>query len=99
MFYMWGDHHRGTYFKAGIGVGLGIAKFDGDIILTDSVSQDRISVSNGTSELKLASSALLEARWNNWGLLLTAAGPNLEKNGIEVQVADTALSFGYRFVF
>jgi len=99
VFSMWGDHRRGTYFKAGIGLGLGVTIFDGDIILTDSATRDRVTISHQTTELRLASSVVLEARWNNWGFLLTAAGPNVQQDGFDIQISDVALSFGYRYAF
>jgi hypothetical protein len=99
LFYMWGDHRQGTYFKSGVGLGVGIATFDGDIILTDSATQDRVQFSHKTTDLRLASSLVLEARWKNWGLLLSAAGPNVQQDGYEFQLGDIAFSFGYRFVF
>ena len=99
LFYMWGDHRQGTYFKSGIGLGAGVATFDGDIILTDSATQDRIQFSHKTTELRFASSLLLEGRWKNWGLLITAAGPNLQQDGYEFQISDLAVNFGYRFLF
>jgi hypothetical protein len=99
LFYMWGDHRHGTYFKSGIGLGAGVATFDGDIILTDSATQDRIQFTHKTTELNFASSVVLEGRWNNWGFRLTAAGPSLQQDGYEFQIGDIALSFGYRYVF
>ena len=99
VFRMWGDHRHGTYFKAGIGLGLGVTIFDGDIILTDSATRDRVTISHQTTELRLASSVVLEARWKNWGFLLTAAGPNVQQDGFDIQIADVALSFGYRYAF
>jgi hypothetical protein len=99
LFYMWGDHRHGTYFKSGIGLGAGVATFDGDIILTDSATQDRIQFTHKTTELSFASSVVLEGRWNNWGFRFTAAGPSLQQDGYEFQIGDIALSFGYRFVF
>ncbi len=99
LFYMWGDHRQGTYFKSGIGIGAGVATFDGDIILTDSATQDRIHFSHKTSELRWASSVVLEGRWKNWGFLLTAAGPDMQQDGYEFQLSDIALSFGYRYQF
>lgn len=99
LFYMWGDHRHGTYFKSGIGLGAGIATFDGDIILTDSATQDRIAFSHRTTDLRVASSLVLEGRWNNWGIRFTAAGPSLEQDGYEFQLGDIAFSFGYRFTF
>jgi hypothetical protein len=99
VFYMWGDHRRGTYFKTGIGFGAGIASFDGNIILTDSTTQDRVNFSNQSTKPRLASSIVLEARWNNWGLLVTSAGPDFQQDGYEYQISDIAISFGYRYVF
>ena len=99
LFYMWGDHKQGTYFKSGIGLGAGVATFDGDIILTDSAAQDRIQFSHKTTELRLASSLVLEGRWKNWGLLVTVAGPDLQQDGYEFQISDIAVNFGYRYVF
>ena len=98
-FYMWGDHRRGTYFKAGIGLGLGTARFDGDIILTDSATRDRVTISQQTTKLHFASSVVFEARWKNWGLLLTVAGPDVRRNDYDIQISDVALSFGYRYAF
>lgn len=99
LFYLWGDLQRGTYFKPGIGLGVGIATFDGDIILTDSATKDRVAFSHRTTDLRVASSLVLEGRWNNWGMLLTAAGPSLQQDGYEFQLGDIAFSFGYRFTF
>jgi len=99
LFYMWGDHLQGTYIKTGIGLGAGIATFDGDIILTDSSTQDLVQFTHQTSEISIASSVEFEARWKNWGLLITAAGPDLKQDGYEYQLSDIAVSFGYRYVF
>ncbi|HLQ26662.1 MAG TPA: hypothetical protein VK138_12400 [Acidiferrobacterales bacterium] len=99
VFRMWGDHQRGTYLKAGIGLGLGMATFDGDIVLTDSATRDRITISHQTTELRFATSVVFEARWKNWGFLLTVAGPDVQQNGFDIQITDVALSFGYRYVF
>ena len=99
LFYMWGDHRQGTYFKAGIGLGVGIATFDGNIVLTDSTTQEQVTFSNKSTDLHFASSLEMEARWKNWGILITAAGPSLQQNGYEYQLGDIAFSFGYRFTF
>jgi len=99
LFYMLGDNRQGTYLKAGIGLGAGMATFDGNIILTDSTTQDRVTISHKATDLHLASSLVLEGRWNNWGFLLAAAGPNMQQDGYSIQVTDISLSFGYRFVF
>jgi len=99
VFYMLGDYRHGTYFKAGIGLGAGIASYDGNIILTDSPTQDRVNFSNQSTKPRLASSIVLEGRWNNWGILVTSAGPDVQLDGYEYQISDIAISFGYRYVF
>ncbi len=99
LFYLWGDHKQGTYFKSGIGLGIGIATFDGDIILTDSATRDRVAFSHKSTKLRVASSLVLEGRWNNWGFLLSNAGPSVNQDGYQFQLSDIALSFGYRYTF
>lgn len=99
LFYLWGDQRQGTYFKSGIGLGLGVTRYDGDIILTDSATQDRISLSHQTNQLNIASSIVLEGRWRNWGLLISFAGPNVQRDGVQTQVGDSSVCFGYRFTF
>lgn len=99
LFYMLGDQRQGTYLKAGIGLGAGIATFDGNIILTDSATQDRVYFSHKTTDLHLASSLMLEGRWDNWGFILSAAGPSMQQDGYSFQLTDISLNFGYRYVF
>jgi hypothetical protein len=100
LFYLWGNLRQGTYLKAGKGPGAGIATFDGDIILTDSARQRITSIfSHKTIDLHLASSLILEGRWDNWGFLLSLAGPNMQQDGYSIQVTDISLNFGYRYVF
>jgi hypothetical protein len=99
LFYLWGNLQQGTYLKAGIGIGAGIATFDGNIILTDSATQDNVYFSHKTTDLHLASSLILEGRWNNWGFLLSAAGPNMQQDGYSIQVTDISLNVGYRYIF
>jgi len=99
IFYMFGDHKHGTYFKSGIGLGVGIASVDGDIILTDTTTPQTVNFSNTSTKPRLASSIVLEGRWNNWGIIVTAAGPDLQQDGYEYQLSDIAISFGYRYVF
>jgi len=97
IFYMWGDHLQGTYFKSGIGIGAGVATFDGDIILTSSATKDYVKFSHDTTKLSLASSFIIEGRWNNWGIIITAGGPNFKQDGYEFQISDIAVNFGYRY--
>ncbi|MCG6932331.1 MAG: hypothetical protein LJE57_01710 [Gallionella sp.] len=94
-----GKSPSGHLLQGREGLGAGIATFDGNIILTDSATQDRVYFSHKTTELHLASSLLLEGRWDNWGFLLSAAGPSMQQDGYSIQVTDISLNFGYRYVF
>jgi len=97
IFYMWGDHHRGTYFKSGFGIGAGIATFDGDIILTSTPANDRVQFSHQTTQPSFATSIVVEGRWNNWGMIISGGGPNFKQDGHEFQISDIAVNFGYRY--
>ncbi|MFW2372829.1 MAG: hypothetical protein ACN4GM_06865 [Gammaproteobacteria bacterium] len=100
VFYEWGNYLKtGRFTRLGIGLGLGVTKFSGDIILTESIDQPRLELNSEHSELRIASGVILESRWNHWGLSLSVAGPSFENNDYEVQVQDTAIHLGYSFVF
>jgi len=100
LFYEWGNYLKTGFFtRLGIGVGLGITKFSGDIILTESIDQPRLDLNSERSELRVASGVILETRWNHWGLSVSVAGPSFENDDYEVQVQDTAIHLGYSFVF
>lgn len=100
IFYQWGEHrYVGRYTRVGLGLGLGMARFNGDVILTSTPDQERISVSSTTTDLKLAPGLLLETRWNHWGLRFTVAGPTLHQDEYDIQVEDMAFNLGYSFVF
>jgi len=97
IFYMWGDHRRGTYFKSGFGIGAGIATFDGDIILTSTPTNDHVQFSHQTTQPSFATSIVVEGRWNNWGIIISGGGPNFKQDGYEFQLSDIAVNFGYRY--
>ena len=100
VFYEWGNYLKtGRFTRLGFGLGLGFTKFNGDIILTESIDQPRIDASSEASELRIASSFILETRWNHWGLSLSVAGPGFVNDEYEIQVQDTAIHLGYSFVF
>lgn len=100
VFYEWGNYHKtGRFTRLGFGLGLGFTKFNGDIILTESIDQERLDLSSKASRLRVASGIILETRWNHWGLSLSVAGPSFENDSYEVQVQDTAIHLGYSFVF
>lgn len=100
LFYEWGNYKKaGQFTRLGFGLGLGLTKFHGDIILTDSNDQQRLDLASEASELRVASSFILETRWNHWGLSLSVAGPSIENDDYTIQVQDTAIHFGYSFVF
>lgn len=99
VFYQWGDYrYVGSYTRVGFGLGLGLARYNGDMILTSTSTQERITL-NSRTKLKVASSFMLESRWNQWGVSLTVAGPALENDEYTIQVEDVAIHLGYSFVF
>lgn len=97
-FYNIGDRHRGHYLRAGIGLGIGVAKFNGDIVLTDSATpNDRVNISNGTSNIFLAPGVFIDYQWENFALRLSTAGPNIGYNGYDINVSGTSLVLGYTY--
>ncbi len=98
VFYNIGDRYRGHYLRAGIGVGIGVAKFNGDIVLTESTQlNDRVSISNGTSNIFVALGVFIDYQWENFALRLSTAGPNLNYNGYDINVSGTSLVLGYTY--
>ncbi len=98
VFYNIGDRYRGHYLRAGIGLGIGVAKFDGDIVLTESSQlNDRVNISNGTSNIFTAFGVFIDYQWKNFALRLSTAGPNLNYNGYDINVSGTSLVFGYTY--
>ena len=98
VFYNVGDRYRGHYLRAGIGFGIGVAKFDGDIVLTDSaLPNDRVTISNGTSNIFTAFGVFVDYQWKNFSIQLSTAGPNLDYNGYDINVSGTSLMFGYTY--
>ena len=97
-FYNIGDRYQGHYFRTGIGLGIGLTKFDGDIILTKSVKKnDRVSISNGASNVILALGLFIDYQWENFTIRLSNSGPNLEFNGLDINVSSLSLVLGYTF--
>ncbi len=98
LFYNIGDRYRGHYLRAGIGVGAGVAKFEGDIILTESSrSDDRVTITNGTSNIFFAYGVFIDYQWQNFSISLTNSGPNLRYNEYDINVSGTSLVLGYTF--
>lgn len=100
LFYNWGNKYDGSFVRAGVGLGLGLAEFNGDIILTDStIPNDRITIHHGMSNLHAAVSVMLEFRKNNWGLRITSAGPTFDENGYNIALGDSSVNLGYSYYF
>lgn len=97
IFYNVGDKHRGHYIRAGIGLGVGAAEFDGDVVLTESPTNERATISNGTSNFFLALGAFIDYQWENFTIQLSTSGPNIEYNGYEINVSGSSLMFGYTY--
>jgi len=100
LFYQYGEHGpQGAYTRAGIGLGLGFAKFEGNIILDYPANQTPVSVSNGNYHLKFASSVYLEARYHNWGLTVVGAGPSYEDERYQYAITTLSVYFSYAHYF
>lgn len=100
LFYQWGEHHLdGRFVRVGVGLGAGVAKYDGDIILNAPSNTTPTSISNGAYNLKLASSVFLEARYRYWGIKVSFAGPTYEDDTYKYSVSDIAVNLGYSFYF
>lgn len=98
IFYNFGDRYRGHYFRTGIGLGIGMAEFKGDIVLTESTqANDRVGISNGRSNIFFALGVFIDYQWQNFTVRLSTAGPNLEYSGYEMNVSDSSLVFGYTY--
>ena len=99
-FYQWGEsRYEGKYTRIGIGLGLGISRFNGDIILDGPSGPETVSLANTRTELKAASGLFIESRWNHWGIRISVAGPTIEDDIYKIQVEDVAVNLGYSFVF
>ncbi len=99
-FYQVGEYGpRGTFVRLGVGLGIGVAKYEGDIILDYPNNATPVTVSNGRYDLKTASSLYLEGRYRNWGLTLIAAGPTYQDDRYKYSVLDLAAYFGYTYYF
>jgi len=100
VFYQLGEHGpKGAYSRAGIGLGLGVAKFEGDIILGYPANRTPVTVSNSHYDLKFASSLYLETRYRNWGLTVLGAGPQYEDERYKYGVTNLAVYFSYAYYF
>ena len=99
-FYQWGEHrYEGKYTRIGVGLGLGLMRYKGNVELDGPSGQETITLSDDRTKLRIASSFMLESRWNHWGIIISAAGPTLENDTYQIQVEDVAINLGYSFVF
>lgn len=95
-FYNLGDKYKGTWLRTGIGLGMGVAEFDGDIILTESKqANDRVDISNGASKIFIAVGLFVEAQVESFTFRIAIAGPNVEYKGYNIGIGDTSLMLGY----
>lgn len=100
LFYQWGEGGpKGKSVRAGIGLGLGAAKFSGNIKLTSVSPAETINTSNGSYDIKFAVSAFLEGRYRPWVMKISIAGPSYEDDTYKYSVADFTVSVGYSFFF
>ncbi len=99
-FYQLGDYGaQGAYTRLGVGLGLGVAKYQGNIILDYPNNTTPVQISNGHYDLKTATSLYLETRYHNWGLTVIGAGPSYEDNRYKYSVIDLSVYLGYTHYF
>lgn len=97
-FYNIGDRYRGHFLRTGIGLGIGLADFKGDVILTESFqTNDRVDISNGTSNVFFALGLFIDYQWNNFTIRIASAGPNINYNGYEINIADSSVMLGLTY--
>lgn len=95
VFYNFGDRHRGHYLRTGIGLGVGVADFNGNVVLTESlIPSDRVDISNGTSNLFVAFGIFIDYQWQNFTIRIDSGGPNLKYDGYEMNVSGTSIMLG-----
>ena len=98
LFYQVGEHGpKGAYARAGVGLGLGVAKYEGDVILGYPGNTTPTGVSSGDYDLRFAGSLYLEGRYRNWGITITAAGPSYEEGGYKYGVTDISAYLSYTY--
>ena len=98
IFYQLGEHGpKGAYLRGGIGLGLGVTKYEGDLYLTGGTTP--VSVSSGHYDLKLAGSLYLDARYRHFGFTITAAGPSYEDDRYRYSVTDVSGHVNFTYYF
>ena len=96
-FYQWGEHRRiGKFARIGIGLGVGVTRFKGNIELSGPTT---VSVSDGSYDLDAAFGIFMEARYRHWGIRISAAGPSFEDDEYKYSVSDIAMNLGYSYYF
>lgn len=100
VFYQLGEHGpKGAYTRLGVGLGLGAAKYEGEIILDYPNNTTPVRVSSDNYDLRFAGSLYLEGRYRNWGVTLTAAGPSYQDERYRYSVTDIAAYLSYMHYF
>jgi hypothetical protein len=97
LYYQWGEHrYKGKFVRLGVGLGLGVTTYSGNIMLSDS---SIVEVSNKAYALTVAESLFLEARYRHWGIIISLAGPSVQNDTYKIQVSDVSVNLGYSFYF
>jgi hypothetical protein len=97
LFYQWGEHRNtGRFVRLGVGAGVGAARFSGTVRLS---TGEVVHTEKKSYEPRLALSNFLEARWNQFGIILSYASPRVYGDGYDVRVSDVSANIGYVFYF
>lgn len=101
LFYNFGDKrivsHNNSFFKAGVGIGAGYLKADGDIILTEVPGQPRLNFD--IADIGMVYQLFAEYRHGPWIFRAEAVGTEVKHDGKYFVHAMVPIQLGYSFAF
>jgi hypothetical protein len=99
VFYEFGYYRTGRFARIGAGLGAGFARFNGDVVLTSTNNNESVTLKRDSTDITFATSLIVEAFWEHFGLTLQYAAPRYETSDYAISVEDISLSLGYNLVF
>lgn len=100
LFYNWGDRYigeeGGQSFKFGIGLGFGYLSAKGTIKYTET---DGLDHAFNVSGFGMSINVMMDYRYNNWYVRAMGGGPAITRGGVEYEIFDFSMDFGYIFTF